>query len=453
MVSEVGQSLAQWSAAGWPWLVNHLWQSTIFASVLLAAVAFLRRAPARLRYSLSLLASLKFAIPAALVAALVGWTLPGAAAWLPALGMPGLDLSALAAGLVPSEVGFLGLTVVSVSGALLFVWLVGAVTLLGRWMKRTRALSALVAEGREVTSGPAFELLERARVRAGVGRRVRLVLLPSAVEPGVFRVFCPVLVLPAPMLAELGPEELEAIFLHELTHVGRWDNLIASLHMFLCCLFWFHPLVWWLDRRLLREREEACDERVLALGGKADAYAKGLLKVVRFGLGWRLAGVSGASSSDFRQRIERILLRSSCPVRQSAGERLSFAVAFALLVGFSWIAAGTASVRSAGPELNQPSALALGVQPPAGVQEKCLRSTSAVRNTGMTDHLAALSPAGSERPTKARPGTACTKSKKPKTSTAAERLVVARKAEPESRDGAAGAEAVVVGVPVPEPVH
>jgi hypothetical protein len=28
-------------------------------------------------------------------------------------------------------------------------------------------------------------------------------------------------------------------------------------------LFWFHPLVWWLNRRIRHEREKCCDETVI----------------------------------------------------------------------------------------------------------------------------------------------------------------------------------------------
>jgi len=55
---------------------------------------------------------------------------------------------------------------------------------------------------------------------------------------------------------------LEVILAHELCHVRRRDNLAAALHMVVEAIFWFHPLVWWLEARMMEERERACDEEV-----------------------------------------------------------------------------------------------------------------------------------------------------------------------------------------------
>ena len=53
---------------------------------------------------------------------------------------------------------------------------------------------------------------------------------------------------------------------HEREHIARHDNLKAHLQRLVETLFWFHPLVWFIGRRLLDERERACDEAVLARG-------------------------------------------------------------------------------------------------------------------------------------------------------------------------------------------
>ena len=77
--------------------------------------------------------------------------------------------------------------------------------------------------------------------------------------------------------------------------------------MGLCCLLWFHPLVWLIDREMLNERESACDEAVIGLGSGCEIYASSLLKVLRFCLGWKVAGVSYAAGSNLRRRVDRIM--------------------------------------------------------------------------------------------------------------------------------------------------
>jgi len=105
---------------------------------------------------------------------------------------------------------------------------------------------------------------------------------PLRLEPGVFGVREPVLLLPEGITDRLTAPQLEAIVAHEMCHVRRQDNLTAALHMVVEILFWFHPLVWWIRARLVAERERACDEEVLRATAKPAVYAEGILNVCKF---------------------------------------------------------------------------------------------------------------------------------------------------------------------------
>jgi uncharacterized protein (TIGR03435 family) len=72
-------------------------------------------------------------------------------------------------------------------------------------------------------------------------------------------------------------------------------------------IFWFHPVVWWIGKRLVEERERACDEQVLSRTGDPETYAEGILTVCRFYLRSPLVSTSGISGSDLRKRIEMIM--------------------------------------------------------------------------------------------------------------------------------------------------
>jgi bla regulator protein BlaR1 len=98
-------------------------------------------------------------------------------------------------------------------------------------------------------------------------------------EPGVFGIRKPVLLLPDGLTDHLMPAQLEAVLAHELCHVRRRDNLAAAIHMVAEALFWYHPLVWWIGSRMMEERERACDEEVLREARGPEVYAEGLLNV------------------------------------------------------------------------------------------------------------------------------------------------------------------------------
>ncbi|MBO0723295.1 MAG: M56 family metallopeptidase, partial [Blastocatellia bacterium] len=124
---------------------------------------------------------------------------------------------------------------------------------------------------------------------------------------------------------------LESVMMHELIHVTRLDNLLSNAQMLICCLFWFHPLVWLIDRRLLAERELVCDEYVIRYIGEPRVYAESLWKVARFGLGWNLAGVSRAAGSNLKRRIE-LMLNIKHTRLSVAGRAAAASAVFTLLV-------------------------------------------------------------------------------------------------------------------------
>jgi uncharacterized protein (TIGR03435 family) len=130
------------------------------------------------------------------------------------------------------------------------------------------------------------------------------------IEPGVVGLFRPVLLLPEGISERLTPQQLQTILTHEMCHVRRRDNLTAAIHMLVEALFWFNPVVWWLGRRMIVEREAACDEAVIASGGDREAYAEALLTVCKFYVESPLASAAGVSGADLKKRISRIMTES-----------------------------------------------------------------------------------------------------------------------------------------------
>jgi beta-lactamase regulating signal transducer with metallopeptidase domain len=89
----------------------------------------------------------------------------------------------------------------------------------------------------------------------------------------------PLVVIPSWTMRELSTLELNAILLHELAHLRRrddWTNLIQKI---VGALLFFHPAVWWIEKKLALEREMACDDLVLAQTTSPRAYAECLVSL------------------------------------------------------------------------------------------------------------------------------------------------------------------------------
>jgi beta-lactamase regulating signal transducer with metallopeptidase domain/uncharacterized GH25 family protein len=125
----------------------------------------------------------------------------------------------------------------------------------------------------------AAELEAAARV-LGVARLPEICLSPDVRGPVVAGLFPPRVVLPEPLPEQSTPRQFVAILVHECAHVVRGDHWARLLQRVAATLYWAHPLIHLLNRRLDQAREEVCDNHVLAYAD-APAYAETLLTVAQ----------------------------------------------------------------------------------------------------------------------------------------------------------------------------
>jgi GWxTD domain-containing protein len=111
-----------------------------------------------------------------------------------------------------------------------------------------------------------------------------------------------------------------AVLEHELAHVGRRDPLWQWLALLNRAIFWFHPLAWWLERRLADLAEESCDAVVIAHGHEPLAYADSLLALARATRHRSsLAGANAMPGSSLPARIAKIVDGSAASSASRAG--------------------------------------------------------------------------------------------------------------------------------------
>ncbi len=120
----------------------------------------------------------------------------------------------------------------------------------------------------------------------------------------------PLVVIPDWAMQELSTPELNSILLHELAHLRRWDDCTNLAQKVLGALLFFHPAVWWIERKLTLEREMACDDLVLARTENPRAYAECLVSLAEKGFlrrGLALAQAAVGRMRDTTLRIKQIL--------------------------------------------------------------------------------------------------------------------------------------------------
>ena len=115
-------------------------------------------------------------------------------------------------------------------------------------------------------------------------RRVEICTTNRLDRPSVIGFFAPRILIPEWLYARLTPQELEQVVLHEAEHLCRHDDWTNLIQKFALVLFPLNPALAWIERRLCREREMACDEGVVRRTQAPRAYAACLASLAERGM-------------------------------------------------------------------------------------------------------------------------------------------------------------------------
>lgn len=207
----------------------------------------------------------------------------------------------------------------------------GVLFCLARFGVATARLARLTRSLTPLEDPVAVAALGRASKRVHVERPVRLATSPSVPGPCQLGILRPTVVLPAGR----SYADLDAVLLHELIHVGRFDCLWKVLGALVAAAHWFNPLVWRVVANASVVQDQVCDDWVVHVHRSPDRYVETLVSVVR---GFRprsafACRLDMANGSGLLERIERIRAsRGRRPDLGASGRTLSVTTACVLLL-------------------------------------------------------------------------------------------------------------------------
>lgn len=222
-------------------------------------------------------------------------------------------------------------------------WLAGAIAfslrLLFGWMAAERL------RHRMVRPAPAEwqVILDRLKSRLSVARPVRLLVSGLLDAPAAIGWLRPVVLVPAGALTGLPPAQIEALLLHELAHVRRYDYLVHILQSAMEAIYFYHPAVWWVSSHMRAERELCCDDIAVSVTGDALAYAHALAEFDS--ARWIRPAVMAANGGSLSARIARLLGQSPASRRTSGGPASAAALILLAIGGWAVFAQSTALPR------------------------------------------------------------------------------------------------------------
>jgi beta-lactamase regulating signal transducer with metallopeptidase domain/predicted nucleic acid-binding Zn-ribbon protein len=265
------------------------------------------------------------------------------------------SITAASAG-IPQDVRSLDLgTIIAI------VWLAGTTTAIALLVGSLVRVRRLAANARPISDAAWMHALASLQARFGLRRSVRLLISDRVRTPMAGGLCACTIYLPTDAGA-WDEERRDIVLAHEVAHLTAADPLRHIAARLCLALYWFHPLAWLAARQSTIAREEACDEKVLALGTRASTYAQ-LLVDLADGMG------RAAAPATVLPIVDRSLLeRRVMAILSDRHRRIVRPLHLVPLLGLTLLALPLAAAQPAAPlTVDRAMPSAAGQRPPVVV--------------------------------------------------------------------------------------
>lgn len=338
----MAEFLTTWTSVLGQALLHFLWQGALIGLLVAFALHLLRQARPQARYALACFGLLACVLVPLLsvIAQLTGASFvppihAGAPAQLARISADSATPNALS-GLVPAAVQF-----DAVLPWIVVFWAAGTCVMSLRmalglaWIHRLRHAPQAAAQA-------AWQIrLDNLAMHFGLRRRVVLQVVDMLDSPVSAGWWHPVVLLPAALLTRMPTDLIEALLSHELAHIRRHDYLVNLLQNAVEALLFYHPVTWWLSRRIRIEREQIADQLAAELACAPRKLALALSELAELQHSHPpLHLAQAARGGQLKSRIEQLVR----PVRRDySGARFAFpllGLAAACIASYSYAQIG-----------------------------------------------------------------------------------------------------------------
>ena len=214
--------------------------------------------------------------------------------------------------------------------------LVIALVLLIRTLRFRRIMNEAVAAPSHIRCE-----VNRAAAKIGLTSTPATFISHTRISPMIWCGFRRALLLPQSLWDELDSTGRDAVLLHELAHLRRRDHWVRWIELIIGCVYWWHPVVWLVRKRLRDEADFCCDAWVTALlPTSRGAYARALVATRQYISESRDAtpavglGITTNRTKRFARRLTMVMTNRSGPRLSAIGAGMTMCLALT-----AWLAA------------------------------------------------------------------------------------------------------------------
>lgn len=185
-------------------------------------------------------------------------------------------------------------------------YLMMMLVLLMRWVKAYQFTAMIRHQGLQKIPVDWRLFTNRIAAHLGIKQTVKIYLSDLVKSPLTIGFLKPMILIPAASMNHLTVQQLEAVILHELAHIRRFDYLINILVSIAELMLFFNPFTQLLSQQIKNEREHACDDWVLQFQYDGAMYAEALLRLATVQQSTLTLHVAN-KKNDLLQRVRRVV--------------------------------------------------------------------------------------------------------------------------------------------------
>jgi beta-lactamase regulating signal transducer with metallopeptidase domain len=233
--------------------------NTIFLFVLIAALFLLRKTTANLRYSVSLLGLIKLVIPPFIFLPILNPNIDQTIKRMIINLQPQISSDLISIKMINTSLSF--------TSILFLFWVSIFLIIIGRTLLRTVHYYKIVKNA---------SFIEELNLK---GKRIKLFECEEISTPLTFGFGSKSIYVPK-LWQNWSADCQKLILVHEFEHIRRHDGIVQTLQIIINALYFFHPLVWILNKQINDLREMACDDATTKKEKKSSVlYSKCLVEI------------------------------------------------------------------------------------------------------------------------------------------------------------------------------